>query len=176
MKRIDEKNVMQTHFKVLLYSFGAVRRTTTETDTADLLIFDLLLRKTEEKNRVCFERPGRSRRTHGHSVYLSKHCRTASTVQGTNLLGLVWDNFGRSKAVCTALFFHILKSSKPSKFGIILRTREVFPFYQQSLAVKLKFWKIRHTENRKNVRTASSRRLGQSNKMLLLLRLPSDNV
>ena len=176
MKRIDEKNAMQSHFQVLLYSFGAVRRTTTETNTADLLIFDLLLRKTEEKNRVCFERPGRSRRTHGHSVYLSKHCRTASTVQGTNLLGLVWDNFGRSKAVCTALFFHILKSSKRSKFVIILRIRKVLSFLPAALGRKVEIWKIRHMENRKNVRTASSRRLNRSNKMLLLLRLPSDNV
>ena len=80
MKRIDEKNAMQSHFQVLLYSFGAVRRTTTETDTADLLIFDLLLQKREEKNRVRLERPGCSRRTHGHLMYLSTYCRTASTV------------------------------------------------------------------------------------------------
>ena len=139
MKRIDEWKSMQTHFKVLLYSFGAIHRKTIETYSADLLIF---LRKKGAKKRFSPERPGRSRRTHGHLMYLFTYCRTASTVLGTNSLDLVWGNFCSSKAVFTALFFHILKSSKRSRFVITLCTRRAFSFYQQPLAVKLDVWKF----------------------------------
>ena len=96
MKRIDEKKSLQTHFKVLLYSFGAIHRKTIESYSADLLIF---LRKKGAKKRFSPERPGRSRRTHGHLMYLFTYCRTASTVLGTNSLDLVWGNVRSGKRV-----------------------------------------------------------------------------
>ena len=169
MKRIDEKKSLQTHFKVLLYSFGAIHRKTIETYSADLLIF---LRKKGKKKCFCPERPGRSRRTHGHLMYLFTHCRPASTVLGTNSLDLVWGNFAALKP-CSLLcfFFHILKSSKRSKFVITLCTRRALSFLPAALGRK-----IRHMEIRGKVRTATWRRWDQPNNMLLLPRLPSNNV
>ena len=45
MKRIDEKNVVQTHFKVLLYACDAIHRKTIETYSADYADFSAKKRK-----------------------------------------------------------------------------------------------------------------------------------